>query len=260
MNRRQMMTALVCSAGLASLPGLGLAADGATNFRPQPPGPQPLAHPIARTTRPMKIGVIGSGRVGATLGAIWLAAGHQVMFSDKTPDVAAALTRTLKGAKAGTGAEAVAFADVVFIATPYLAIPDIGKELGAALKGKTVIDATNPLGRTNLDIKEAALAVGTGVWTASHLPGAHVVRGFNSLSILDMAETANRPAPRIGILLAADDRQAMATAEQLVRDAGFDAVVVGDLASSKRFEHGGPLFGPRTASELRAGLGLAASR
>ena len=171
----------------------------------------------------------------------------------------ASLVKSLKGAQGGTSAEAVAFADVVFIATPYLAIPDIGKTLGAALRGKTVIDATNPLGRTNLDVKEAALAVGTGVWTASHLPGAKVVRGFNSLSILDMAETANRPAPRVGIMLAADDAGAMATAAQLVSDAGFDPVPVGDLSSSKRFEHGGPLFGPRTAADLRAGLGLPSS-
>src|SRR5437868_14332902 len=91
--------------------------------------------PAMAQTRPMKIGVIGSGRIGSTLGGLWLKAGHEVMFSDRDPEQAKRVASEL-GARARTGAprEAVAFGDAVLIAVPYGALPAVKQEIGEQLK------------------------------------------------------------------------------------------------------------------------------
>src|SRR5882672_10348997 len=93
----------------------------------------------------MKIGIIGSGRMGGTLGELWVKAGHEVMFSSLDLEHDKALAAKLgAGARAGTTREAAAFGDVLLLAVPYRAVPEIGKDLAATLKGKVVIDASNP--------------------------------------------------------------------------------------------------------------------
>src|SRR5690242_6496986 len=95
---------------------------------------------------PLKIGVIGSGRIGSTLGGLWAKAGHEVMFSDRDAEQA---KRAAEGAgphaRAGSVKEAVAFGDVVLIAVPYGALPAVAKEVGDGLKGKVVVDPNNPV-------------------------------------------------------------------------------------------------------------------
>src|SRR5438270_2593858 len=92
----------------------------------------------------LRIGTIGAGRIGGTVGGLWIKAGHPVMFSSKNPDEGKELAAKLGPlARAGTVAEAIAFGDVVFLAVPYGAMPEIGREYGAALKGKIVLDAGN---------------------------------------------------------------------------------------------------------------------
>src|SRR5690349_24434551 len=76
--------------------------------------------------KPMKIGVIGSGRIGSTLGGLWVKAGHEVMFSDRDPEqVKRAIDGLGPRARAGSTHEAAAFGDVVLIAVPYAALPAI---------------------------------------------------------------------------------------------------------------------------------------
>src|SRR3954465_3617734 len=97
-------------------------------------------------TRAMKIGVIGSGRIGSTLGGLWVKAGHEVMFSDRDPEVAKRVAADLGArARAGSVEEAVAFGDAVLIAVPYMALPAIAKQVGDKLGGKVVIDPNNPV-------------------------------------------------------------------------------------------------------------------
>src|SRR3954465_6001396 len=94
----------------------------------------------AMSQQPLKIGVIGSGRIGSTLGGLWAKAGHEVMFSDRDAEQA---KRAMDGAgpraRSGSVKEAAAFGDVVLIAVPYGALPAVQNEAGAALKGKVVI-------------------------------------------------------------------------------------------------------------------------
>src|SRR5260221_14457368 len=97
--------------------------------------------PAFAQSKPMKIGVIGSGRIGSAIGGLWVKAGHEVMFSDRDPE---AVKRAIDGlgpesrtkARSGSVAEAVAFGDAILIAVPYLALPAIRDQVGDKLKGK----------------------------------------------------------------------------------------------------------------------------
>jgi predicted dinucleotide-binding enzyme len=216
-----------------------------------------IKNPIPRTAAPMKIGVIGSGNVGGTLGELWSRAGHQVMFSDRDPAAARARAERLPGARAGTIPEAIAFADVVLIAVPLAALADVAQAFGPQLRGKIVFDPNNPNAeRDGADLAAAALAKGTGVYVASLFPGATMVRGFNTMAATQMAGEAARPGGKGAVALAANDPAAMAAGAQLVRDAGFEPVQVGGLATSGRFELRGPASGVHTAAELRRLIGL----
>lgn len=94
----------------------------------------------------MKIGVIGSGRIGSTLGALWAKAGHEVMFSDRDAETAKRAAEAAGGkARTGSVAEAAAFGDAVLVAVPYGALPAVHGEAGEQLKGKVVIDPNNPI-------------------------------------------------------------------------------------------------------------------
>ena len=207
----------------------------------------------------MKIGIIGSGRIGGTLGELWAKAGYQVMFSSldlaKDKELAA---RVGNGAKAGTPAEAAAFGDVLLVSVPYSALPQIGRDYASSIKGKVVLDTSNPVAGRDGDMAVAAREKGTGVASPEYLPGARLVRAFNSVGFNSLRSEAHRADPKVAIPLAADDADALRTAERLVRDAGFEPVVVGPLAKAKGFDVGTPVFGKAlTASELRKGLGMA---
>src|SRR5439155_11864388 len=212
-----------------------------------------LAVPALAQTKPLKIGIIGSGRIGSTFGGLWAKAGHEIMFSDRDAEQAKRAAETLGArARAGTVEEAVAFADAVLIAVPYGALPAIAQQVGEKLKGKVVVDPNNPVPSRDGELGAQAKEKGAAVSTAAILPGARLVRAFNSWGYQTMAREANRPAPRMAIPVAADDSQALKVGVQLVRDAGFDPVPAGSLAASKAFDLGSSVSGKvMTAEEMR---------
>ena len=213
---------------------------------------------FGQARQPMKIGVIGSGRIGSALGGLWAKAGHEVMFSDRDPEQARRAAEAA-GAKARTGtvAEAAAFGEAVLIAVPYGALPSVNEAVGASLKGKVVIDPNNPIPSRDGEMAAQARERGAAVSTAALLPGARLVRSFNSWSYALMQREANRPAPRMALPVAADDPAALKLGMQLVDDAGFDPVAAGSLAASKAFDLGSPVSGRvLSAAELRKALGL----
>ena len=237
-NRRRLLQAAAASLALGGLP---LAARTA-----------------GEAAGKIKIGVIGSGRVGGTVGELWVKAGHEVMFSSLDLEHDKALAARLgAGARAGTSREAGAFGDVLFIAVPYSAVPQVGRDLGDTLKGKVVLDACNPIPSRDGDMAIEAKAKGTGVASPQFLPGARLVRAFNCVGYASMRSEAHRAGERLGIPLAGDDAAALRIAVRLVQDAGFEPVVVGGLARAKDFDYGTPIFGrPMTAAEVRRTLGV----
>jgi predicted dinucleotide-binding enzyme len=151
----------------------------------------------------MKIGVIGGGRVGSGLAAFWEKARHDVRVSTRD-----------------TVADTAAFADVVVLAVPASIVPEVLSTAGAALEGKMVVDATNNL-RGGPGAEEIATLV----------PGARVVKAFNTVfaALYDqIAAAAERP----DLVYCGDDESAKETVAALIRDAGFEPVDAGPLASA----------------------------
>jgi predicted dinucleotide-binding enzyme len=207
----------------------------------------------------LRIGVIGSGHIGGTIGALWVKAGHPVLFSSRHPDTLKDLVAGLGPlARADTVAQAIAFGDVLFVAVPYGALPQLGQEYAGALKGKIVLDAGNAAAARDGAIAEEAERDGIGATSQKYLPGTRLVRAFNTLSYMIFAREANRPDPKLAIPIAGDDPVAVQVAAGLVRDAGFDPVIVGKLADARRFQRGSPGYGQAvTAAELKQKLSLA---
>lgn len=200
----------------------------------------------------LKIGTIGSGRIGSTLGEIWLKAGHEVMFSSLDLEHDKALAARLGGkARAGTGKEAAAFGEVLLVAVPYAALPQVGRDLGALLNGKVVIDTCNPIVGRDGDVAVKAREKGAGLASAELLPGARIVRGFNAIGYATMQSAAQRKGERMGMPIAGDDSAAIAVASRLVREVGYEPVLVGSLAMGKYLMPGTPLAGERTPAEIR---------
>lgn len=216
------------------------------------------AQTTPQTSQPMKIGFIGSGNIGGAIGELFARAGHEVLFSSRNPDgLKPLVARVGPRARAGTPTEAIAFGDVVFLGVPYSSMPPIGRDYASALKGKIVLDAGNPSVRRDGPSAEAAVAKGAGLATAEHLPGARIVRAFNQLNFKVFMSEAHRPSPRVAVPLAGDDAEALAVAARLVTDAGFEPLIVGNLAAGKSFDSSQPIFlKPLTASELRQALKL----
>ena len=211
---------------------------------------------------PLKIGIIGAGREGGALGTLLVKAGHPVMFSSRHPEALMGLVAGLGPlATAGTVAQAVDFGDVVMIVVPYTAMQQIGRDYGPALAKKAaVIDVSNPIaGRDGADfVKSVAEQGGAGLATAKMLPGARIVRGFNAISYMKLAADAHRSGEPVGVPIAGDDKDAVAIASALIRQMGFEPVLVGGLAMGKYLVPGTPLGGEHTPAEIRkiaAGLG-----
>lgn len=199
----------------------------------------------------MKIGIIGSGHVGSALGGVWAKAGNEVMFSSRNLDNDKKLAAEVgASARAGTPQEAAAFGQVILFAVPYSAFPELVKSLGNSLKGKVVINASNPYPQRDGEIANQAREEGAGLFDAHLLQGALVVRAFNAVGAARMASAHEDPG-RIGMPIAGD-KKAIEIASRLVREAGFEPVVVGGPDIGKYLMPGTPLAGEHAPDEVRS--------
>ncbi len=154
----------------------------------------------------LKIGVIGSGRIGGTLVELWVKAGHEVLFSSRHPEELQELADRLgPTARAGMPREAAEFGEVILISIPYHAVPQVGRDLQRELAGKVVLETGNPYPSRDGEMAVTARARGTGLSSAEFLPGVRLVRAFNSVGHFSLRSEAHRPGERVGIPLAGDD-------------------------------------------------------
>jgi 8-hydroxy-5-deazaflavin:NADPH oxidoreductase len=210
----------------------------------------------AAAASPRRIGVIGAGSLGGTVGGLWVRAGHEVMFSSRHPEELASMTRELGSrASAGTSKQAAAFGEILLFAVPYDALRDLGRELQGDLRGKIVLDACNPSVSNYEVLARETQSESVGEMSAKLLPGTKVVRAFSAVDATSVAASFARQSDKLGVPIAGDDSQAVEISAQLVRDAGCEPVVVGDLAAAAKFQRGQPAFRANTtAAELRRHL------
>lgn len=196
-----------------------------------------------RTDKPIRIGIIGTGDIGGALARHWGAAGHELLISSRHPEQLKSLATEIgPNVKVGTPREAAAFGEVVLVSVPYHATPQVGRDYAAELRGKVVLDTGNPYPSRDGEMAVRDRQRGTGVSSKEYLPGTKLVRAFNAISSGPLANEAFRKPEKIGIPLASDHHEALRMAAQLVSDAGFDPVVVGDLSRAREFDYGTPVY------------------
>jgi predicted dinucleotide-binding enzyme len=193
----------------------------------------------------MRIGIIGAGMIGSTVAKLWVDAGHEVRLASRHPEELQPLIDRLgTRASAGTPREAATFGDIVMLTVPLKAVPDLARDLASSLAGKVVLDTGNAYERRDGETAREASThpQGSAGWAAAMFPGSRWVKAFNTVYFKTLANEAHRQGEQVGIPLASDDPEALETTAALVREAGFDPVIVGPLARGKTFEPDTPPY------------------
>jgi len=179
----------------------------------------------------MKVAIIGAGTVGKALATSLIRAGHDVSISASTPESTKAAADAVGASAATSNAAAASAADVTILAVPYVgAGQTVAREIGAAVAGRTVIDATNPI---RSDYSGLATDGRSGAEELqSSLGSANVVKAFNTIFAANQA----RPTADIDGYVAGDSPEAKATVMGLVESMGFSPVDVGPLAAARHLE------------------------
>lgn len=179
----------------------------------------------------MKVAVIGAGNVGKALGQSISRAGHDVTITAKHPESARTAAREIGAQPAASSAEAVADADVVILAVPFVGAADeVTGEIRGRVAGKTIVDVTNPM-------KPDFSGLATEGTSAAEefqrrLPGASVVKAFNTIFATHQAS----PSPEIDGYVAGDDDEAKQQVISLVKSIGFNPLDVGPLKAARYLE------------------------
>ena len=208
----------------------------------------------------MRIGIIGSGSIGGTVGALWARAGHAPLFSfSRRPERLAALARAVGGgARAGTPAQAAAFGEVVLLAPPW-SVLDEALAAAGSLEGRIVIDATNPFlpGAVGLALGEDDASAAEQI--AARAPGARVVKAYNTLPAAILAAGPGATGgPALALFMCGDDDEAKRVVSGLIVDSGFAPIDTGQLGQAGDQEPEGRLFNqPLTEPEARELLSAA---
>jgi predicted dinucleotide-binding enzyme len=195
----------------------------------------------------MRIGIIGAGSVGGTLGRRWAALGHQVTFGIRHASEGASAVKGDGPLPAGSSValplEAVTNAEVVVLATPWAAVPAVLEGIAPALDGKPLLDATNPLvagfaidPALTGDDERGRRTISAAERIQSLVPRARVVKVFNTTGFDNMRDPIY-PAGPLTMFYAGDDPAAKAVARALAADLGFDPVDAGPLSRARELEH-----------------------
>ena len=179
----------------------------------------------------MRIGILGSGLMGAKLGTIFARAGHDVVFSyARSEQKLEKLAREAHGsARAGSPSEAAREADALLLAVHWSRVDDVLGHAGD-LSGKVIVTCTLPMNDDNTDLLVAHTSSGAEQ-LARRVPRARVACAFNTVpsEVLFGVFEAGRRKARPSLVYCGDDAGAKQVAAQLIRDVGFDPVDAGPL-------------------------------
>jgi len=189
----------------------------------------------------MKIGIIGTGNMGRTLGLRWAFNGHEVLFGSRDRSKAEAVAKKSTSARAGDFDEAAAFGDVILY-TVRDVLPSTLLRNPRALAGKVVIDCNNrDLGNDQrpaefrFDAPPPSVSIAEQL--AADVPDARIVKAFNTIPQPVIELERDKLAPnRVSVFLSSDDAAAKAIVEKLVSELGFVGVNSGRLEHARLVE------------------------
>jgi predicted dinucleotide-binding enzyme len=213
----------------------------------------------------MKIGIIGAGRIGGTVARLLARAGHEVALSnsrgpESLAETVATINREADSSKvrATTADEAAAFGEVVLLAAPWRSLDNLPR--AEAFRGKIVIDATNPYGASGQLIDLGTSTSSEEV--AKRLPGARVVKAFNTIHWEHLAKQGRTDVPlerRRAIFIAGDDVAAKKVVAAVIAEIGFAPVDTGGLRDGGRSQEPGSPLSNRNLTQAEAVAILAAA-
>jgi len=193
----------------------------------------------------MKTGIIGAGRIGRAIAKHLARSGHHVIVSNsRGPESLNSLVAELgKSAKAGTVAEAAA-APVVFLTVTWAQLPAALSKL-PAWNGRIAVDTTNPYVADGSGLRLLDLGGKTSSEVVAEMvPGARLVKAFNTLFDVVLAREPREAGGRRVIFLSGDDAATKAELSELIDQIGFAAVDLGGLVEGGKMQQaGGPLAG-----------------
>jgi len=195
----------------------------------------------------MKIGIIGSGKIGGTLGKHWASAGHKVLFSSRHPKELGSLVKEAgENASANTVEEVFeAKADVYVLAMPFEAIDRLSELYAGEYANSVILDITNPYperdGEMAQEVRDANY--NASEYTATKFSTARTAKAFNTIRASDLKERAFDTGEKLAVPFAAQDEHSKETVQQLIEDIGFDAVYVGNLSDTKIMDPDEKLYG-----------------
>jgi predicted dinucleotide-binding enzyme len=190
----------------------------------------------------MEIGILGAGQVGLAVGRRLAGAGHRVKLSSARGP--AALTPVAQG----IGAESVpmteaAAQELVLLALPWPAVPDVLDPL-PDWQGRILVDATNPFVSFNPLQLADLQGQSASVIVAEHVPGARVVKAFNSITMANFEKGPQQGEARRVLFVSGDDVASKQTVQDLITELGYAAIDLGGLDQGGRMQQpGGPLAG-----------------
>ncbi|HEV8581069.1 MAG TPA: NAD(P)-binding domain-containing protein [Thermoanaerobaculia bacterium] len=201
----------------------------------------------------MRIAILGSGRMGASLGSLWSGAGHTVTFSySRDPQRLEDLARSTKGdASAASPSEAAERSDMILVAVPWFRLDDALAQMGSPA-GKVVLTCSLPMTEDDSDLALGHTSSGAEE-LARRLPAARVVAAFNTIPSELIADPARPSRPeRPEVVFCGDDDEAKALVAGLIRDTGFEPVDAGPLRVARWMEPFGLLVA-QLAYEMELG-------
>lgn len=182
----------------------------------------------------MNIGILGTGNMSSRLGRIWLAKGHKVFFGTRSIEKAAQLKSDMAVAEAGRYEDAAAFAEVAFLGVPWSAVEETLLPLRESLRGKVLIDCTNPLSPDFASLVVPAHTSAAEI-IQGWLPETKVVKAYNTIGAKVLTQPLYDGVAASGFYCG-DDPEAKAKVALLIRDSGFDPVDCGGLSQARHLE------------------------
>lgn len=189
----------------------------------------------------MNIGIIGSGKIGLSVGKMWAAKGHKILFSDILVDAAEAAAHSIENASHGNVRDAVIFGEVILLSIPYSSLNSVLKQISSAgiSDFRIIIDCTNPLSPDY-----GTLLTGHNTSVAEEIN--EYLKSLGNLKVLKALNTIASPVLESGdisfgndkptMFYCGDDIDAKKTVSKLIEDLGFEPVDAGPLMNARFLE------------------------